>query len=41
MKAMMAGFALMVVISLAAYLGLNQMGFSSEAGGASTSVRLD
>ena len=41
MKAMMSGFALMILISIGAYIGLNQGGFSSEAQIASPSVRLD
>lgn len=41
MKAMMSGFALMTLISLGAYIGLNQIGFSSADRNSGTSVRLD
>jgi hypothetical protein len=41
MKAMLAGFAAIVVISVGAYYGLGQAGFSSDEVHSSDSVRLD
>ena len=41
MKAMMSGFAVIVILSVAAYYGLQQMGFSSQDVYSSENVRLD
>ena len=41
MKAMMTGFAVMIVLSVAAYYGLGEAGFSSEEVHSSDNVRLD
>lgn len=41
MKAMMLGFAAMVVISVGAYFALHEMGFSSGAVHSGDAVRLD
>ncbi|MEL7097364.1 MAG: hypothetical protein AAGM84_00920 [Pseudomonadota bacterium] len=41
MKAMMMGFAAMIVISVGGYFVLQEMGFSSSAAGAGDAVRLD
>ena len=41
MKAMFSGFAAIIVISIAAYYGLGQAGFSSQEVHSSDSVRLD
>lgn len=41
MKAMMMGFAAMVVISVGSYFVLQEMGFSADAMNASDTVRLD
>lgn len=41
MKAMMAGFAAMIVIGLGAWLVLGEIGFSSADRMSSPSVRLD
>ena len=41
MKAMMLGFAAMVVISVASYFVLQELGFSSDARNAGDAVRLD
>ena len=41
MKAMFAGFAAIVVISVAAFYGLGQAGFSSEEINSGENVRLD
>ena len=41
MKAMLSGFAAIVVISAAAWYGLNQAGFSSQEQQSDTNVRLD
>lgn len=41
MKAMMAGFALMILISVGAYFSLHEMGFSSADRNAGSAVRLD
>ena len=41
MKAMLAGFAAIIIISLLAFVGLNQAGFSSQDTFSSDSVRLD
>lgn len=41
MKAMLTAFAAMAVITVAAWYGLNQAGFSSGERQASGSVRLD
>ena len=41
MKAMMTGFAVMIVISVAAWYGLGQAGFSSQEVGSGNNVRLD
>ncbi|WP_299693691.1 hypothetical protein [uncultured Tateyamaria sp.] len=41
MKAMMMGFAAMIVISVASYFVLHEMGFSSDAVQSGDAVRLD
>ncbi len=41
MKAMLSGFAAIIVISTAAYLGLQEAGFSSEDVHSSENVRLN
>ncbi len=41
MKAMMAGFAAMVIISIGAWYALGEMGFSSAEQRSGQSVRLD
>ena len=41
MKAMLTGFATMIAISILAWYGLGEMGFSSEAVHSGTNVRLD
>jgi len=41
MKAMLTGFAAIVVVSVVAWYGLGQAGFSSEEVHSSDSVRLD
>ncbi len=41
MKAMMAGFAFAIVVSIGAYFVLGEMGFSAEDTYSGTSVRLD
>jgi hypothetical protein len=41
MKAMIAGFAAMIVIGLGAYFVLGEMGFSSSEVYSSPNVRLD
>ena len=41
MKAMLTGFAVMIVISIGAYYTLNEMGFSSAEVGSNENVRLD
>ena len=41
MKAMFAGFAAMIVICVAAWYGLGEMGFSSQDVSAGANVRLD
>lgn len=41
MKAMLTGFAAIVVIGAAAYYGLEQTGFSSAEVNSSENVRLD
>ncbi|MDJ0638776.1 MAG: hypothetical protein QNJ20_08080 [Paracoccaceae bacterium] len=41
MKAMLTGFAAIVILSVAAYYGLQQMGFSSKDVYSSENVRLD
>jgi len=41
MKAMMTGFAVMIVITIGAYYVLNDMGFSAAEVGSSANVRLD
>ncbi len=41
MKAVFAGFAAIIVISVGAYFGLEQAGFSSEEINSSSNVRLD
>ncbi len=41
MKAMFAGFAAMIVISIGAYYALGQMGFSAQDRFSSEAVRLD
>ena len=41
MKAMLTGFAAIVVIGLAAWIGLGESGFSSEEVYSSENVRLD
>jgi hypothetical protein len=41
MKAMMTGFAAIIVIGIAAYYGLGQAGFSSAEVHSADSVRLD
>lgn len=41
MKAMLSGFAAMIIISIGAYYALNDMGFSSADVGSGDNVRLD
>ena len=41
MKAMLMGFAAMIVISVGAYYGLQAMGFSAGAVNSGDAVRLD
>lgn len=41
MKAMMMGFAALIVISVGAYFGLQELGFSTDARNAGDTVRLD
>ncbi len=41
MKAMWAGFAAIIVITIAAYVILGEVGFSSAERGAGDAVRLD
>ena len=41
MKAMWAGFAAIIVITIAAYFILGEVGFSSAERGSSDAVRLD
>ncbi len=41
MKAMLAGFAAIVLIGLAAHYGLAEIGFSSQERSAGADVRLD
>lgn len=41
MKAMMTGFAAMIVISLGAWYALSQSGFSAEETNSGNNVRLD
>lgn len=41
MKAMLTGFAAMVLIAIGAYVGLNQLGFTSQARHSGADVRLD
>ncbi|MGR3502586.1 hypothetical protein [Pseudaestuariivita sp.] len=41
MKAMMAGFAAMVLISVGAYFALQEAGFSAAEQGSGDNVRLD
>ncbi len=41
MKAMLAGFAAMIVISIGAYFALGEMGFSSQEAGSGANVRLE
>jgi len=41
MKAMLTGFVAMVVISVAAYFVLNDLGFSAAEVGSGENVRLD
>ena len=41
MKAMLAGFAGMVVISVGAYVVLGQIGFTAQDANAGANVRLD
>jgi len=41
MKAMMLGFAALIVISVGSYFALQELGFSSEDRGAGAAVRLD
>ena len=41
MKAMMTGFAAIVVISFAAHFGLQQAGFSAQDRNSSSAVRLE
>ena len=41
MKAMMMGFAAMIVISVGAYFALQEAGFGSDARNAGDAVRLD
>ena len=41
MKAMLTGFAVMIVISAVAWYGLDNAGFSAEEIGSGTNVRLD
>ncbi|WP_255450674.1 MULTISPECIES: hypothetical protein [unclassified Tateyamaria] len=41
MKAMMMGFAVMIVISVGAYFGLQELGLTAGAVGSGDAVRLD
>lgn len=41
MKAMLMGFAAMIVISIGAYFVLQEMGFSAGAANSGDAVRLD
>ena len=41
MKAMLGGFAAMIVISVGAYFALGEMGFSAQDRNAGAAVRLD
>ncbi|GGX71777.1 hypothetical protein GCM10007385_45880 [Tateyamaria omphalii] len=41
MKAMMLGFAALIVISVGSYFALQELGFSSEDRGSGDAVRLD
>ena len=41
MKAMFAGFAAMIVISVGAYYGLHEIGFSSQERYSGDNVRLE
>ena len=41
MKAMMMGFAAMILISVASYFALQEMGFSAGAVNSGDAVRLD
>ncbi|MGX9356142.1 hypothetical protein ACS3SW_13575 [Roseobacteraceae bacterium S113] len=41
MKAMFAGFALMIVITVVAWYGLSQAGFDSQTQASGDAVRLD
>ncbi len=41
MKAMMTGFAAMIVISVGAYLFLQEMGFSTQERSSSANVRIE
>ena len=41
MKAMLTGFAVMIVITIGAWYGLGQAGFSAEEVGSGGNVRLD
>jgi hypothetical protein len=41
MKAMMMGFAALIVISVGAYFGLQELGYSTEARRSGDTVRLD
>ncbi|WP_283780833.1 hypothetical protein [Ruegeria spongiae] len=41
MKAMMMGFAAMIVISVGAYFGLHELGYSTDARSPGDTVRLD
>ncbi|MFA3916550.1 hypothetical protein [Ruegeria hyattellae] len=41
MKAMMMGFAALIVISVGAYFGLQELGYATEARRSGDTVRLD
>lgn len=41
MKAMMSGFAVMILISVAAYYGLGAAGFSAKDASSGANVRLE
>lgn len=41
MKAMLTGFAAMIVISVGAYVALGEIGFSSQDANSGANVRLD
>ena len=41
MKAMMSGFAVMIVVSVGAYFALGEMGFSAEDVNSGANVRLE